>query len=246
MDEVRILQSLGLSKKESLVYLALLELGSAPAQKIADEAGVKKPTTYLALEDLRMRGLVTKIPNPRKVLYRANSPYELETVINTQVQKAQRLLPALAARHKDTTGVKITFYEGASGIRSAYRYNLESLRSSTDYAFYGISEKITIETSKTIIEWRDLYKTNNIKTIAIAPQHPSLDEYRGADNDVLVETTVVPLTEYSSRISVESVGTIVRIVLLETNQAIVIEDKSVAEAFKEIFKLALKGAKSNE
>jgi sugar-specific transcriptional regulator TrmB len=242
MEELKTLQTLGLTEKEARVYLAILELGTASAQSVANKSDVKKPTTYLALEELRKKGLVTKIPQPRKVIYRANSPYELENVINNQVKKAQRLLPELAARFRDTSRVRMTFYEGPVGMRAAYMHSIESLKGSTDYAFYGIAEKISKETKSIIDEWRQINKELSIKTVAIAPKHPSLQNYRDEDSGLLVETTTVPLHEYGSRISVESIGDIVRIMLLENEQAIVIEDKAVADAFKQIFKLAQKGA----
>lgn len=241
MDEVRILESLGLSDKEARVYLALLELGTASAQTVSTKSYIKKPTTYLALEELRKKGLLTKLPKAKRVLYRANSPYELESIINEQALHARRLLPSLSARFKETSRVQMTFYEGASGMRSAYMHNINALKGSTEYAFYGIAENISKETLKIIDDWRDTNSELGIKTVAVAPEHPSLKNYRQEDTDLLVKTTTVPFSDYSSRISVEALDGMVRIMLLESDQAIIIEDKAVAEAFQQIFKLALRG-----
>ena len=68
MDEFRILEILGLSDKEARVYLALLELGTASAQTVSTKSYIKKPTTYLALEELRKKGLLTKLPKAKRVL----------------------------------------------------------------------------------------------------------------------------------------------------------------------------------
>ena len=55
-----ILQKIGLSDKDAEVYLACLELGTQPASVIARKAGLKRPTTYLILEGLLKRGLVSE------------------------------------------------------------------------------------------------------------------------------------------------------------------------------------------
>ncbi|MFB6225205.1 MAG: helix-turn-helix domain-containing protein, partial [Candidatus Paceibacteria bacterium] len=49
------LRNLGFSEKESRVYVASLQIGSAPMQKIAASAGVNRATTYVLVESLMHR-----------------------------------------------------------------------------------------------------------------------------------------------------------------------------------------------
>jgi len=53
---IQELQKLGLSDKESKVYLASLELGPAPIAAIAKQASVNRPTTYVIIESLIKKG----------------------------------------------------------------------------------------------------------------------------------------------------------------------------------------------
>lgn len=63
MEIADVLQKIGLQQKESAVYLALLELGTADVSGIAKKAGIKRPTCYLVLDDLKNRGLVSGKPS---------------------------------------------------------------------------------------------------------------------------------------------------------------------------------------
>ena len=62
MDMKQALKTIGLSDKESAVYMALLQLGQATAYAVAVKSGLKKPTTYIILDELIEKGLVLKVP----------------------------------------------------------------------------------------------------------------------------------------------------------------------------------------
>ena len=51
------IKDLGLNDKEAKVYLALLKFGEANVSDIADEAGMKRPTVYVILDEIRKKGL---------------------------------------------------------------------------------------------------------------------------------------------------------------------------------------------
>ena len=63
------LKKLNFSDKEARVYLALLELGEAPVQHISEKAKVNRATTYVVLEALQKRGVVTTIEKDKKVIF---------------------------------------------------------------------------------------------------------------------------------------------------------------------------------
>ena len=57
------LKNLGLNDKEANIYLALLQLGKSTATKIAKKSGLKRPTTYVIIEQLIDKGFVQKLVN---------------------------------------------------------------------------------------------------------------------------------------------------------------------------------------
>ncbi|MBI2446316.1 MAG: hypothetical protein HYV51_00660 [Parcubacteria group bacterium] len=53
------IKKIGLSDKETKVYLAILELGQAPVAEIAAHSGVVRVTVYVILEELKKKGLIS-------------------------------------------------------------------------------------------------------------------------------------------------------------------------------------------
>lgn len=67
------MQKLGLTEHESKVYLAALSLGPSSASQIAEQTGIKRPTVYLALENLAKQGLMSENLAGKKRLFEAES-----------------------------------------------------------------------------------------------------------------------------------------------------------------------------
>src|SRR3989344_3480026 len=92
------LKKLGLSDKEIKVYLALLELGEAAVQKISQKSKVNRATTYVILEGLAKKSLVSEIEKEGKTLYGAQDP---EFFFNLAPQKP-----------------RVRFFEGKEGLKA--------------------------------------------------------------------------------------------------------------------------------
>ena len=60
-EEIRVLESLGLSSIQAKAYLALTQLGRAKAGEIHKNAGVARQDVYRTLEKLQQIGLIEKI-----------------------------------------------------------------------------------------------------------------------------------------------------------------------------------------
>src|SRR3989338_746382 len=86
MDTKEALQHFGLNEKQASIYLALLELGTASAPSISKKSGVKRPTTYVILQELRQKVLLTEMPKKSKTLYTAKSP-EILLLYNSKAEK---------------------------------------------------------------------------------------------------------------------------------------------------------------
>jgi len=118
------LQNLGLTDKESKVYLASLELGAAPVQDIARKAGVNRATTYVMIEQLSAKGLMSSVEKGKKRLFLAESPDKLSTRVRLQIAELEeklggfkRILPDLHALY-DTSGdrPRVRFFEGEDAL----------------------------------------------------------------------------------------------------------------------------------
>jgi len=79
---LRELEKLGLSDKEAAVYLASLELGPSPVQVISRKAEVNRATTYVMIEVLLQKGLMSTFDKGKKTMYTAEKPERLHRIVH--------------------------------------------------------------------------------------------------------------------------------------------------------------------
>lgn len=134
-DYTQILQQLGLSAKESAVYLALLSLGPSDVAAVAARAEVKRPTAYLLLDNLCGRGYAELESGPYR-RYRAQDPRILLEAQKAQVAQLQAAVPGLLNLTGSGPGtLRHQMYVGAAGLRELYAGTLTEP---------GVSEILTI------------------------------------------------------------------------------------------------------
>lgn len=238
MDYVKLLKPLGLSEKEAQVYLALLKLGEGSVMEIAKEAGLKRPTVYVILEELRMKEAILKAPQSKRTIYIAKSPSEIYRNHSGQIEDLFHALPTLNAMHKKDDRANILYFEGVKGVEESLYYRQSELKNTKIFGFWAKVDKWDAKTKKVIDTWSKSLVNDGITIQAIAPNHPSLKEYRKTDNERNREVKVVPVNNYSSNTSIEITEFFVRITQYDTPQAIIIESPEFVKTFKEIFNMA--------
>jgi sugar-specific transcriptional regulator TrmB len=135
-----ILQELGLSETESLIYELLLESGTTPAKDLVNVSGMGRGNVYNVLMQLQAKGLVLVIEG-KKQQFQAVDPSNLRTLLKTKLYEAERLnasfeqtLPLLTSAFNLSTGKPaIQIFEGIEGSRQAL---YESLNSKTEILTY--------------------------------------------------------------------------------------------------------------
>ena len=141
------LEDLGLSQKEARVYLANLMLGAATVQKIADQSGIKRVTTYVILESLNNLGLVSQSTKGKKTYFVAEEPSQLRRLLQKKEQAIQEqqknfdaILPELnELKTLPTESPNVRFYDTAEGIRSMMASFLSAHQREGVKIVYGIS-----------------------------------------------------------------------------------------------------------
>ena len=128
------LKHLGLSDKESAVYLASLELGPASVQDISHKSKVNRATTYVMIESLSGRGLMSAFTKGKKKLYAPESPERLMSIIDherkaldSRAGELSRILPMLGTLY-NAEGAKPSgrYLEGVEGLETS-RLSCEKL-----------------------------------------------------------------------------------------------------------------------
>jgi len=83
------LTSLGLSDKEAKTYLTLLELEVASVAEITKASGLNRSSTYVTLEGLKKKGLVSMTGEEPVCRFVATSPEVLLRSVEDQAAKEQ-------------------------------------------------------------------------------------------------------------------------------------------------------------
>jgi len=115
------LRAIGLTDKQSSVYVALLELDESSAYPIARKAGLKTPTTYVILKELLELGLVHTVPRAKKKLFRPLDPKQLFVTAEARFADAKATLPQMLALVSAPSLAPITrSFSGKTQLLNAY------------------------------------------------------------------------------------------------------------------------------
>src|SRR3972149_7099094 len=120
------IKKVGLSDKEAKVSLAALELGQAPAAEIASHSGVNRATTYVILEELRRKGLISSFEKGKKTYFSAEAPGRLSNLFEIEERRLKenftglkKILPDLEKLYEIRgERPKARFFEGKEEIVS--------------------------------------------------------------------------------------------------------------------------------
>ncbi len=248
MQKIEALENLGLSEKEAKIYLALLELGQASAYKIALRSGVKKPTTYVLLDDLLKKELVLKMPGDKTQMFIAKSPEEFFATAQSKINSATSVLPEIMSVMKKDNKVQTMYFEGVSGVKQAIFYNLDKYENQELVGFYAKAENMDKELYDISWDWAKEMKKRNIAIRGFVPTHETLTKYRQADKKYNREMRELSSDIYSSETTMEVMGSFVRIIDLTKDfpQAIIIENERTAKMIKQIFEMMWKLTKKHE
>lgn len=141
------LEAFGLTEKEAAVYAAALELGAATADQLANQSGIKRSTTYLQIEQLQEKGLMSTFEQGKKTLFTPESPENLERLLEKQRKDIElkqsflsKELPILTELFEGA-GERplVRFYQGKEGIKTI-RQEMLDLKIKETYVYFAADE----------------------------------------------------------------------------------------------------------
>jgi sugar-specific transcriptional regulator TrmB len=236
------LKNLGLSDNEAKVYAAMLELGPSSVLEISAKAGVNRPTTYVQIESLKKKGLVSTQTKGSKQVLIPESPEHLQDMLDSQIhaiggQKEilSKVLPDLLSLYQSLgTRPQVRFFEGTEGL----------LRMQDIFLKSGHKEVLAIESLDDIFrifpKHQDTYSSRRVKNkihsklIYSSSQGPIL---KANDEAMLRETRFIPVEKMPFSGDVVIYGSSVAITSLRGKiSAVLIEHHDIAESFRGFFK----------
>ncbi|MBI5065468.1 hypothetical protein HZA97_04460 [Candidatus Woesearchaeota archaeon] len=118
MNTELALKTLGLSERESRVYLALLDLGPTTTSKIIRKTGIASSKIYDVLEKLEHKGLVTHIIEKGKKKFHPTNPEKLFDLIKEKESAINEALPTLKLMFEKTAEeVNAEIYKDKEGLK---------------------------------------------------------------------------------------------------------------------------------
>lgn len=129
-----LLQELGLSQNEALLYELLLEKGLSKPADLVEPSGLGRGNVYNVLQQLLEKGLVQLKELGKFQLYEAIDPTGLRELLNRKREETARLeqtfqatLPQLTSLFRLSTGKPaIQVFEGLSGMEAVLHDSLEA------------------------------------------------------------------------------------------------------------------------
>ena len=239
MNLVQALKNLGLNEKEAKVYLSLLQIGKATAYAVTKHCGLKKPTTYVVLDNLIEKGLANRVPRAKIMHYIAISPEDFFSIAESRVMNARAALPELKAlSHGGEYKVNVTYYEGLDGIKEMYSKILKMMSDKEIVGFYAHAKHAPPGLIEYWEEWTEERLKKNITVRGITPKDASTQKWIKNQSKYLLALKALPLEKYDSDVSIEVYENFTQIVSSKYLQGILIENPDVSKAVKQIFELA--------
>lgn len=237
------LQKVGFDAREASVYLASLELGPSPVQKIAQRAGIPRATVYLVLDDLQNKGVVTTYDEGKKTYYVAEPPQHIADLVEENVLHAKqqqetikRLIPQLTSRGQFEKGDAsiVKYYQGPGGLRG-YLRDAVTVDSQEIFSFIynEASERLM---AKANVSWDDIAKNRKRKKmkrkLIVTGEDIEKLKITHRTEDVLYLNT----SDLALEADIDIIGDYVGFIpYAEPLRCVLIKDKSIATTMKSLF-----------
>jgi len=240
------LLNLGINDKESRVYLSALELGKSPVQKIAQKAEVKRATTYVIIEALMRKGLMSSITEGKKQYFYAEGPEKLNLLFKSQEEEIKRkqeylnrIMPEL--RSLNNTGDKPTvrYFEGKAGMQAMIEEFLTGNGGKESRVVFSAD---LVKSKFSDGEWEEMRKkrlNKNVKSRAIYNKESG--ELDGPKNGTQIK---VSAKDFPIEAEIAIFGSKIRMATIKNKlSGVIIENDEIARTLKTLFDLAWLGGK---
>lgn len=233
-----ILQRLGLNDKESKMYLACLELGSASVQEIAEKSGVKRTSIYNFLEDMKARGFISEVRHGKRILIVPEDPRMLLKKSEEQRKQLEEVLPEfMSIYNRPGEKPKVRFYQGVDGLKRIYEDTLTAgetihLISDFEQMFSAIEPDWMWQYAKRRTE-------KGIKAYSIAKEGSRALEVKKKDTQQLRETRLVKDGNFETEINIYG-DKVAMLSFRRPYAGVIIEDRAIAQTLKSMWQMMWK------
>ncbi|MCB9808878.1 hypothetical protein H6776_00575 [Candidatus Nomurabacteria bacterium] len=242
MEELqKLLQTIGLSEYETLVYTTGLQLGPTSVLKLAQVSGVKRTTIYSIIESLKQRGLMRIDVRGFKKEYAVESPEKISSLIDSFKNSFEKQLPQLMGVYnlggKQST---IKYYDTPESIKNVYLDLIRDIRLGDDYLIISSLEKFLDQDKKFYQDFIEKRAQLPIHIRVLHQDSPTAREHKKFERNYNESVRILPL---ETQLETNIVITPQRLVIQELKDpmiAIVIENDSIIKSHKQLFEILWK------
>lgn len=247
--ETRVLEDIGLTKGETKVYLALLDLGQSTTGDIVKKSGVSTSKVYKILDKLIEKGLASyilkrkvkhfKVADPSKIL---DYLEEKERTLESRKKEITELLPALKIKQKlAAIEQEAEIYEGMEGLRTVFDDIINTLEKNDTQLVFGAGAGA--QENRYLSFFHLFHKRRERKGIKakIIFNEDVRGKFKSQEESPLVKVKYLPQTTPAA-INIYGNKTIIAL-LTEKPIAIVIKSKEITNSFRSYFEIMWQIAK---
>lgn len=241
------LKEIGMADKEAKVFLASLELGSSTVQEIAKKAEINRATTYVIIEKLTKKGLMSSVEKGKKTFFQTEDPRRLlklleeqEETLKKKEEEFKKYLPELETLYNIAEEKpKVRFFEGKEGL-IAIREDYFRAKNKDVLAIFGKGEEKNIFTEQ---ERKNALQERIKKGIKLRMLYTDDEKYKPETEPLLTISRFVPREKFPLSSTFFVYDDKVSIVSLRGKLVgVIIENKEITNTFRSIFELAWNGS----
>lgn len=229
----QVLENIGFTSNEIKVYLTLVKEGSSKAGKVAKLAKIDRSSCYNSLKSLLEKGIISYVLIGNVRWFQATGPRRLLEYIKEQEEGIKDILPKLQDlhRHKKQEG-QVRLYKGMKGVKTVFQ---DILRTGADNYVFGSEGQF----EDNLPAYSELFNrlADEKGMIIRMIKRPGRKEKKSPNNRYVDKDIKSPVVTniYGNKIAL--------IVWTDEPEAIVIENRSAAEAYRNYFEFMWKHAK---
>ncbi len=238
-DLLSVLQSIGMNDKHAQLYLAGLQIGSAPASDYSKSTGLNRITSYNLLEELVSLGHFTMVRKERAKWYSPVSPEYIALETKKNAVALEKALPEM----RSLAGAKfhkphVRYFEGWEGVKHVYDDTLSAKAELLNFANSAVVRRSWPQYDEEYVAER---VKRGIHLRGIAPDDAAGRKVHGQDKERLREIRLVPARDFDFTNEINIYDAKVAICSFAADRemfGVIIESREVAETQRQIFEMA--------
>jgi sugar-specific transcriptional regulator TrmB len=242
----QLLQNLGLTKSQAMVYLCLVEKGELTPPTIARATGESRSNAYMILQRLEELSLVEKLVKTNKISYQTTNPVALERlaeerrldVVKVEGQIKQAMPQMLSYFYSFTEKPGIRLLQGVEGLKEIYN---DTIRTKEDIYFLRTPLEVEVMGREYFYRYKKKRASLGIKTHAYTVDTPRARELSQDDKANRMIRTWVKQKDYNAPVEINVYGDKVSFLSYGNDiMGVIIQSPSIAESMRQMFRLIKK------